>query len=280
LEKVFGGDMKVCRPVVDDDEIVVEAAAQPAEGSADDESWVPPVLPQHTIRAVSVPEQVKHSYVALSKEQASSKDAVLATVAKVTKQLKPETALLFICGEFGKSNKATAAVVRAPPKGATNRSRRNSANKQKKQAAVAESKAPKAGMEVLSARQACSTLGSYGIGAKPLHVALGLEGAVSAADDDDDEDEDTPAFLVTFEGSARGLHFEGVDVVFVVGRPASAASYLHLAGRVGRSSPSENGDVVVRPGTVVSICTKGSATELEKWTKQVGASESLQEIVL
>jgi superfamily II DNA/RNA helicase len=64
-----------------------------------------------------------------------------------------------------------------------------------------------------------------------------------------------------------------------VGRPASAASYLHLAGRVGRSSASEDGSVVIRPGTVVSLCTKGSATELDKWTRQIGGT-SLEELVL
>jgi superfamily II DNA/RNA helicase len=84
--------------------------------------------------------------------------------------------------------------------------------------------------------------------------------------------------LVSFEGSGRGLHFDSVDAVFIVGRPASAASYLHLAGRVGRSSASD-GSVVIRPGTVVSICTKGSATELDKWTRQIGGT-GLEELVL
>lgn len=85
--------------------------------------------------------------------------------------------------------------------------------------------------------------------------------------------------MVTFEGSARGLHFDAVDAVFVLGRPASAASYLHLAGRVGRSSTSDTGNVMIRPGTVVSLCTKGGATELEKWTKQIGGTV-LEELVL
>jgi superfamily II DNA/RNA helicase len=110
---------------------------------------------------------------------------------------------------------------------------------------------------------------------QPLHVALGLE--LNAKDDDTDA-EDAP-FLVTFEGSARGLHFDAVDVVFVVGRPASAASYLHLAGRVGRASARADGGVEYCPGTVVSLCTKGSATELEKWTRQIGGT-SLEELVL
>lgn len=65
---------------------------------------------------------------------------------------------------------------------------------------------------------------------------------------------------------------DAVDAVFVVGRPASAASYLHLAGRVGRFSADAEGGVTIRPGTVVSLCTKGGAKELEKWTKQIGGT--------
>ena len=75
------------------------------------------------------------------------------------------------------------------------------------------------------------------------------------------------------------MHFDGVDAVFVVGRPSSAASYLHLAGRVGRSCATENGDIAIRPGTVVSLCTKGSSKELTKWTKQIGGTD-LVELVL
>lgn len=98
------------------------------------------------------------------------------------------------------------------------------------------------------------------------------------AKDDEPDAEDAP-FLVTFEGSARGLHFDGVDAIFCVGRPTSAASYLHLAGRVGRSAVSPDGSITIRPGTVVSLCTKGSATELRKWTKQIGGTE-LEELVI
>ena len=54
---------------------------------------------------------------------------------------------------------------------------------------------------------------------------------------------------------------------------------MHLAGRVGRSSADADGNVVVRPGTVVSVCTKGSAGELEKWTKQIGGT-NLKEMIV
>ena len=108
-----------------------------------------------------------------------------------------------------------------------------------------------------------------------MHVALGLELHAQP----EGEDDEVPPFLVTFEGSARGLHFDAVDVVFVVGRPSSAASYLHLAGRVGRASVSPDGQVAIRPGSVVSVCTTGSAKELAKWTQQIGGT-NLEELVL
>ena len=135
------------------------------------------------------------------------------------------------------------------------------------------------------ARQVCAKLGGYGIDAAPLHVALGLEPNEKVNDDDNDKDDDDDhseeaplPFLVTFEGSARGLHFDAVDAVFVVGRPASASSYLHLAGRVGRAVAVAHGQIINCPGTVVSLCTKGQAVELEKWTRQLGGTgvEELQ----
>ena len=96
-----------------------------------------------------------------------------------------------------------------------------------------------------------------GIDAQPLHVAMGLEMDV-------EEPAEDARFLVTFEGSARGLHLDNVDAVFIMGRPASAASYLHLAGRVGRLYPNDSGGVVIRPGTVVSVCTKGRCHRVGK----------------
>uniref|UniRef100_A0A7S2US85 Helicase C-terminal domain-containing protein n=1 Tax=Fibrocapsa japonica TaxID=94617 RepID=A0A7S2US85_9STRA len=198
--------------------------------------------------------------------------AVLSAVAKAADILKPQTALVFICGEFGK--KIVKQKVATPRKAAkTAKSKKQSYAKRKglfqNKKAVAEVKD-----NSISARQACKTLGQLGIKAMPLHVVLGLE--LNAKEDD--EDAEVPPFLVTFEGSARGLHFDNIDVVFVIGRPASAASYLHLAGRVGRAS-TVDGKVVIRPGTVVSLCTKGSATELNKWTKQVGGTD-LEELIL
>lgn len=252
FDLVWSSDVKACRP---------EEGGQ-KEGE------------EHTIRAITVPSQVTHQYICLPKESASSSTAVLAAVAQAADKMKPQSALVFLCGEFGKANIKTKGPAKHVPKGATSKARRNSMLKNKKIATIKEKQNISPKQEVLSARKTCSILEGFGIEAQPLHVALGLE--LNANEDDDNID--TPPFLVTFEGSARGLHFDGVDAVFVIGRPASAASYLHLAGRVGRAS-SLDGNVVIKPGTIVSICTKGSATELEKWTKQIGGA-SLEELVL
>lgn len=261
------GDVKTCRP---------EASVESSSSGGDEI-----VEQQHTIRAVTVPSEVDHRYIELSKEAASSSANVLSAVGRAASQLNPGTALVFICGEFSKANVSDKAMSRPKQvRGATSKARRNAQRKQKDIAAKALFKQQLAGKKPtetsgLSARKACKMLSDVGIDAQPLHVALGLE--LNAKEGDDRED--TPPFLVSFEGSARGLHFDAVDAVFIVGRPSSAAAYMHLAGRVGRSSADEEGNVVVRPGTVVSVCTKGSAGELEKWTRQIGGTE-LKELVL
>ena len=268
VEIVWNGNVKACRPDVDD----VVFSKEEEAGK------------EKQIRAVTVPKQVKHQYIRLEKDMATNPTAVLAAVAKAAETLKPKRALLFLCGEFQKSTNAVANPIskKALPKPGQRitqsqlRRKKQLTLKQKKLAASAISRAK--GLNTgLSARKACSTLVEMGIEAKPLHVVLGLE--ANAKEDDDDEDAEIPPFLVTFEGSARGLHLDDIDTVFVVGRPSSAASYLHLAGRVGRASTAVGGDVVIRPGNVISLCTKGSAIELNKWTKQVGGTD-LEELTL
>ena len=61
---------------------------------------------------------------------------------------------------------------------------------------------------------------------------------------------------------ARGLHFDAVDAVFIVGMPDSPATYLHLAGRTGRQPVLE--------GTVVTICPGSSHEVLQGWSTRLG----------
>lgn len=66
--------------------------------------------------------------------------------------------------------------------------------------------------------------------------------------------------LVASESTARGLHFDDVDTVFVLCRPTSADEYLHLAGRTGRCGLS---------GQVVTIVSYKEVAALKTWAKQL-----------
>ncbi|KAL7438919.1 hypothetical protein ACHAXH_006753 [Discostella pseudostelligera] len=284
LEGVWKGRTKICRP---------DDGGNDQEPGNDD---------AHTIRAVTVPSVVNHKFVSMSKSDVTNPHAILANVATILKSsskssLAAETSLVFICGEFSRS--LVKEKEKALPKvsGKTSESRRNTQRGrvliEKQKAERANGKGSSGRPEPLSVRRACSMLQAMGVNAHPMHVVLGLEpnvevdGMTSAEEDQEAgnwNEVDLPPVLVTFEGSARGLHFDGVDTVFVVGRPTSAASYLHLAGRVGRAKPVVGkaddyiGGFEVLPGTIVSFCSKGQVAELEKWTSQVGATD-LEEIV-
>ena len=73
-------------------------------------------------------------------------------------------------------------------------------------------------------------------------------------------DERTP-LLITFEDMARGLHFEAVETVFILGMPDSPATYLHLAGRTGRQG---------RKGSVVTVCPGAAFEQLLSWSQRLG----------
>ena len=71
--------------------------------------------------------------------------------------------------------------------------------------------------------------------------------------------------LVTFEDMARGLHFDAVEAVFILGLPDSPATYLHLAGRTGRQP--------VLDGQVITLCPRGGHTQLLGWSERLGGVE-------
>ena len=63
--------------------------------------------------------------------------------------------------------------------------------------------------------------------------------------------------LVTGEDSARGLHFDDVDFVFLMQKPKSPDEYVHLAGRTGRQG---------KTGTVVSLVEFNEFRKLQGWS--------------
>lgn len=66
--------------------------------------------------------------------------------------------------------------------------------------------------------------------------------------------------LVACESAARGLHLDGVDVVYVLARPKNADEYVHLAGRTGRCGVA---------GRVVSVVSYTEAAALHSWSTQL-----------
>jgi len=81
--------------------------------------------------------------------------------------------------------------------------------------------------------------------------------------------ETTSPIVVGFEGLSRGLHFDGVETVYMLGLPRKPDVYLHLAGRVGRLGQ--------KGGKVVSIVTKRGTKVLDAWSNQIGPEVRFEE---
>lgn len=68
------------------------------------------------------------------------------------------------------------------------------------------------------------------------------------------------AILVTGEDSARGLHFDDVDFVFLMQKPKSPDEYVHLAGRTGRQG---------KTGSVVNMVPFEEFRKLKAWSSSL-----------
>ena len=79
----------------------------------------------------------------------------------------------------------------------------------------------------------------------------------------------TAPVLVGYEGIGRGLHFDGIETVYVVGLPQKVKNYLHLAGRVGRLGQ--------KAGKVVSILPKAGQKVLRAWQSKIGPGVRFEE---
>ncbi len=85
------------------------------------------------------------------------------------------------------------------------------------------------------------------------------------------EDSHHPILIASHAG-ARGLHFEGIDYVFIIGRPNDPDEYTHLAGRTGRLG---------RHGVVVSILSYRDKKRLQSWATQLQITfEQLNEAMM
>ncbi|KAJ1455966.1 P-loop containing nucleoside triphosphate hydrolase protein [Pelagophyceae sp. CCMP2097] len=217
-----------------------EAALDEAALAAGDDADKPDL--QQAPRGVVVPRAVAHRYAVAPR---GCSDAVaMQVIADALAELKPRSALVFLSTQSGFTvGKALAALQQCGVPAAVALHEALALDKGNRLKREGPEEVP---------RTAGMLTSNHAVVASQFQAVRG---------------DKTPVF-VTFEASARGLHFDAVDVVFVVGVPNSASSYLHLAGRTGRRL----GDVV-HPGTVVTVCPPRAVSVLESWSKQLGDVE-------
>ena len=73
--------------------------------------------------------------------------------------------------------------------------------------------------------------------------------------------------MVADVAATRGLHFDAVSRVYVLGLPANADTYLHLAGRTGRWPRPERDE---GEATVVTFATEAELRTLRGWSNMLG----------
>jgi len=84
--------------------------------------------------------------------------------------------------------------------------------------------------------------------------------------------ESTAPVLIGFEGLGRGIHFDGVDTVYILGLPQKPKAYLHYAGRVGRLGQ--------KAGKVVSIIPVAGEKVLKAWASKIGPGVRFREEIV
>lgn len=186
-----------------------------------------------TNRAVTIPRSVQHYVMEAVDGQSDGK--LLTTAYKAIQQLndKPRRMLLVLSRGFGLNPKNVVGALRHF------RCQPNPENLLDRLYAEGTD-------DLIDAHRQVS--GASGIGEK-------------AALEEDSTENNTEYLLVTGEDSVRGLHLDGLDVVFVIGRPNSPDEYTHIAGRTGRAGQG---------GKVINIVGSGKGHSLASWESTLG----------
>jgi hypothetical protein len=205
-------------------------------------------------RAVTVPAGVRHRVWPVVSLQ---KDVLATAVADALSHLQPRSALVFICKSAKLTvGEATAALTAA---GVPALALHEALGLRRPAGAAGNGGAAERGDDTVDG--AATLLANHGALAGGFSAHLPGRGAAAVGGA-------APPLIVTFEDNARGLHFDAVDVVLILGQPSSPSTYLHLAGRTGRQP--------VLDGTVVVVCTRRSARELDSWSSQLGGTRFVE----
>lgn len=107
--------------------------------------------------------------------------------------------------------------------------------------------------------------GAYGVGESTTSYfePSTMPQSVSAGDEGEKPNSESEYLLVTGEDTIRGLHFDGLDVVIVVGRANGPDEYTHIAGRTGRAG---------RTGKVINVVSEENAAALKSWERMLDST--------
>ncbi|KAL1503166.1 hypothetical protein AB1Y20_011225 [Prymnesium parvum] len=209
----------------------------------------------------------------LEKQRAGSKQAhisslygteahpLLVTLRDAIDQLQPKSALVFLCRSSGMTVRRAAKELRGlglpaqPLHEAIGLEHADSA-----EAAALAAQSEDVSVRVQLRHRAIADAFTVRGGA-PTKDAISPRGGVLEEDAAAARAASLP-LIVTFEDMARGLHFDAVETVFILGIPDSPATYLHLAGRTGRYPVLE--------GSVVTVCPRSAHTQLTGWSTRLG----------
>ena len=195
-------------------------------------------------------------------DDAAALDALLAAAAFS----KPARALVFVCSSSGLKVRGVADALRRGAPGQTlvlndalfPSSQRNRRRNYK----ATDAKTKKA----LDARE--KAMDSDTRVSLTTSAATGLKAQLHAASEAD------PVFLVADQAVTRGLHVDDVDAVLILGKPANADTFVHLAGRADRDPLRRTDATAAAPEkrpTVLTVAKRRDVAAVRAWLADLGA---------
>lgn len=215
-----------------------------------------------TVRTTLIPSCITHSYVKLPKS--ATNEDVASLLGNAIELRRPKACLVFVCTSYGLKVRAINTALRGMgyqssvlgdilwPSSARNRRRAAHKRVRKGKSDNREDARPppESGPAPIT-NEASSKLNDM------------LKQATF----------EKPQLVVADEAVTRGLHLDNLDTVFILGKPANADTYLHLAGRTARDP--FRGDTTKRPveGNVISLVKHKDHALLEDWLLKLGGSQ-------
>eukprot|EP00640_Fibrocapsa_japonica_P000010 CAMPEP_0113940836 /NCGR_PEP_ID=MMETSP1339-20121228/6884_1 /TAXON_ID=94617 /ORGANISM="Fibrocapsa japonica" /LENGTH=892 /DNA_ID=CAMNT_0000944797 /DNA_START=215 /DNA_END=2893 /DNA_ORIENTATION=+ /assembly_acc=CAM_ASM_000762 len=191
---------------------------------------------EKTLRYVNVPPSIKHFYIPTMKESLEEKMEELLVAITM---LKPRAPLLFI----PRDAKISGVIEELHSVGLTEAQ------------ALHQAMGFGSGHETSNRRH------------EGKSAMLSLDHIASLFQKKSEDER--PPLLVASEDTARGLHFNEVDYVFLLAKPKTPDEYLHLAGRTGRQG---------KEGNVVTVISFREVKKMKAWKKILGVE--LEELEL